>query len=107
MAPPRHAKRKRRFRPPTPPPPRRRLPVRQRSFWAGIAVGLGVSAGFLVLVFVGRGPSAPSANAPWGPNTAGLPARLKALGLPALPIEGRALHTHPHLDLYLNAKHLA
>ena len=107
MGPPRQAGRKRRFGPPTPPPPRWRLPVARRAFWAGIAVGLGVSAGFLVLVFVGRGPSSPSANAPWGPNTAGLRARLNALGLPPLSQQGTVLHIHQHLDLYLNGKQVA
>jgi hypothetical protein len=103
VAPPRQADKKRRFRPP---PPRRRLPVRQRAFWAGIAVGLGVSAGLLTLLFV-RGPSSPAANAPWGADRTRLRARLRALGLPALPVEGKALHTHEHLDLYLNGTHVA
>jgi len=107
MPPPRQAGRKRQFRPPTPPPPRWRLPVARRAFWAGIAVGLGISAGFLVLVFVGRGPSSPSANAPWGPNTARLRDRLSALGLSALAQQGTVLHIHQHLDLYLNGKHVA
>jgi hypothetical protein len=107
MAPPRQAARKRRFRPPAAPPPRWRLPVGQRAFWAGIAVGLGVSAALLVLVFVNRGPSAPKASAPWGPNTAGLRDRLRALGLPVLAQEGRVLHIHQHLDLYINGKHVA
>ena len=103
MRTPPQARKKRRF---APPPPRRRLPVRRRAFWAGIAVGLGVSAAFLTLVFVGR-PSSPSANAPWGANSANLRERLRALGLPALPVEGKALHTHEHLDLYLNGTHVA
>lgn len=98
---------KRPFRPPKPPEPRWRLPVAQRAFWAGIAVGLGISAGFLILLFVGRGPSAPKANAPWGPNTAGLRDRLRALGLPVLAQQGTVLHIHQHLDLYLNGKHVA
>ena len=80
--------------------------MHRRPFWAGIAVGLGVSAAFLVLVFAGR-PSSPSANAPWGANRTHLRERLRALSLPVLPVEGRALHTHEHLDLYLNGKHVA
>lgn len=106
MGPPQQAKKNRRLRPPTPAPPRWRLPVHRRPFWAGIAVGLGVSAAFLVLVFAGR-PSSPSANAPWGANRTNLRARLHVLGLPALPVEGRALHIHQHLDLYLNGTHVA
>jgi hypothetical protein len=108
MAPPRQAARKRRLRPPTPPPPRWRLPVAQRAFWGGIAVGLGVSGAFLVLFFTRHtSPPAPSANAPWGPNTAGLRKRLRALGLPVLAQQGTALHIHQHLDLYLNGRHVA
>jgi hypothetical protein len=96
----------RRFRPPTPPPPRYRLPVGRRAFWAGIAVGLGVSAAFLTLTFTHR-TSAPAADAPWGADVTNLRARLRTLGLPALRIEGSRLHTHEHLDLYLNGRHVA
>jgi hypothetical protein len=80
--------------------------VRRRPFWAGIAAGLGVSAALLVIAFAGR-PSSPSANAPWGANRTYLRERLRALGLPVLPVEGKALHTHEHLDLYLNGTHVA
>ena len=97
---------KRRFRPPPPPPPRYRIPVGRRPFWVGIAVGLGVSAAFLTLNFTHHS-SAPSTNAPWAANVAGLRARLHALGLPALRVEGRLLHTHEHLDLYLDGRHVA
>jgi hypothetical protein len=106
MGPPRKAQKKRRFRASTPPPPRWRVPVRRRSFWAGIALGLGVSAAFLTLQFAGR-TSSPSANAPWGANTQHLRERLRVLGLPALPVEGGALHMHQHIDLYLNGTHVA
>lgn len=99
----RQGEQRRRF---SPPPPRRRLPVNRRPFWAGIAVGLGVSAALLVLFFVGR-QSSPSANAPWGAGRTQLRGRLQALGLPALPVEGKALHTHEHLDLYVNGTHVA
>jgi hypothetical protein len=43
-------------------------------------------------------------EAPWSANAAELPARLKTLGLPALTQEGTVLHTHQHLDLYVNGK---
>jgi hypothetical protein len=90
----------------TPPLPQRRLPVRRRAFWAGIAVGLGVSAGFLALTFTHR-TSGPAATAPWGANTGQLRERLHGIGLPALRVEGHKLHTHEHLDLYLAGRHVA
>jgi hypothetical protein len=102
----RQGKKERRFRTPTPPPPRYRLPVGRRPFWAGIAVGLGVSAAFLTLTFTHHA-SGPSADAPWSANVTNLRARLQALGLPALRVEGIRLHTHEHLDLYLNGTHVA
>jgi len=43
-------------------------------------------------------------RAPWPRNTAGLRARLQALGLPALAQEGTVLHIHQHLDLYVNGR---
>lgn len=103
MATPRRGHKRRGFRPP---PPRHRLPVGRRPFWAGIAVGLGVSAAFLALTFTHR-PSTPAANAPWGANVNHLRARLHSLGLAPLRVEGRLLHTHEHLDLYLDGKHVA
>lgn len=99
----REGKSRRGFRPP---PPKHRLPVGRRAFWAGIAVGLGISAAFLTLTFTHR-ESTPSADAPWGANVAGLRTRLHSLGLPALRVEGTRLHTHEHLDVYLNGKHVA
>jgi hypothetical protein len=65
-----------------------------------------VSAAFLTIQFT-RGPSSPSANAPWGASRKHLRERLSKLGLPALPVEGKALHTHQHLDVYLNGRHVA
>lgn len=44
--------------------------------------------------------------APWARNVAHLRARLGALGLPALAQEGTALHTHQHLDVYVNGVHV-
>jgi hypothetical protein len=80
---------------------------RRPPFWAGVAVGLGVSAAVITVAVLHRGPSSPKANAPWGKNEAALRARLAALGLPALPVEGKLIHTHEHLDLYLNGRHVA
>jgi hypothetical protein len=39
---------------------------------------------------------------PWPRETAHLRARLQAIALPALTAEGNALHTHQHLDLFIN-----
>jgi hypothetical protein len=80
---------------------------RRPPFWGGVAIGLGVSAALITLTLLHRGPSSPKANAPWGKNETQLRARLAALGLPALPVEGKLVHTHEHLDLYLNGKHVA
>ena len=70
-------------------------------------MGLGVSAALITLSVTRRGDSSPAANAPWGKSETHLRDRLGALGLPALPVEGKLLHTHEHLDLYLNGKHVA
>lgn len=44
-------------------------------------------------------------SAPWGPNDgADLRARLKAIGLHALAVEGLKLHIHQHLDLAVNGR---
>jgi hypothetical protein len=80
---------------------------RRPPFWGGVAIGLGVSAALLTLTLLHRGPSSPKANAPWGKNEPQLRKRLATLGLPALPVEGKLVHTHEHLDLYLNGKHVA
>jgi hypothetical protein len=77
------------------------------------------AAALLALIDGTRGgspspPSLPPAHlageltgpAPWPRNVAGLGARLKALGLPALAQEGTALHTHQHLDLYVDGRRI-
>jgi hypothetical protein len=102
--PPARKDKRRRFAPP-PPPPHRRLPVRQRSFWAGIAVGL-VASAFIVTTAVLRHSSS-ATKGPWGTHTADLRERLRALGFAALGSEGTKLHTHQHLDVYVNGKHIA
>ena len=44
--------------------------------------------------------------APWGANVRLLRQRLAAIGLPALAVEGTALHIHQHLDVYVNGRHV-
>jgi hypothetical protein len=101
--PPARKDKRRRFAPP-PPPPHRRLPVRQRSFWAGIAVGL-VASALIVTTAVLRHSSSAS-KGPWGTHAAHLRERLRMLGFPALGSEGAKLHTHQHLDVYVNGTHI-
>lgn len=47
-------------------------------------------------------PGIQSGNAPWNVETAHLKDRLIADGLPVLTDEGTALHTHTHLDIFVN-----
>src|SRR6478672_3688012 len=42
--------------------------------------------------------------APWPPEYAALPDRLKPLGLNALSAEALAFHIHQHLDVFVNGK---
>src|SRR5262245_49643758 len=42
--------------------------------------------------------------APWPRNVAELKQRLAALGLPAFGSEGTRLHTHQHLDVFVNGR---
>ena len=43
-------------------------------------------------------------DAPWDPELSHLRERLKTLGLPALGVEGTALHIHQHLDIFIAGK---
>ena len=49
-------------------------------------------------------PGLMTSEAPWPANHTNLRARLTALGLPALTAEGSRLHTHEHLDLFVNGQ---
>jgi hypothetical protein len=80
---------------------------------AVLAVALLAVVGGLAVFAAGRsghpttGPGALSGlqtgPAPWGPDTADLAARLRAIGLPPLsPTEGTAVHIHQHLDVYVD-----
>lgn len=44
--------------------------------------------------------------APWGIETDSLQDRLNAIQLPVLTEEGSALHTHQHLDIFIEGNHL-
>jgi hypothetical protein len=43
---------------------------------------------------------------PWPPEEAHLRGRLSAIGIPALTEEGSVLHTHQHLDLYVDGRRI-
>jgi hypothetical protein len=44
---------------------------------------------------------------PWAPETANLRARLGVIGFPVLTAEAETLHTHQHLDLFVDGKPVA
>jgi hypothetical protein len=90
----------------------------RRRLVVAVVLAVLVAAG-LIVAAVGRSGSgqarAPTAAGslpglqtgppPWGPNTADLAARLRAIGVPPLsPLEGTAIHIHQHLDLYVNGR---
>lgn len=52
-------------------------------------------------------PGIVTSKLPWGTNSAGLRARLKATGFSALRGEGSAMHIHPHIALSINGKDTA
>jgi hypothetical protein len=99
---------------------RRRRDRRRRLGVAGVLAVLALLAGIggLAVSVAGRsGPAATGAGAlaglqtgpaPWGPDTADLAERLRAIGLPPLsPAEGTAVHIHQHLDLYVDGGKVA
>lgn len=49
-------------------------------------------------------PGIQTGDAPWAPEISHLSERWDALGLPLLRTEGRALHTHQHLDIFINGE---
>jgi hypothetical protein len=99
-------------------------PVRRGWLGAGLVVGiflLGVLAAGYAVATQGTGGSAPGRVAatltsgptilglsvgppPWLPETADLRTRLDEIGVPALTAEGEALHTHQHLDLFVDGQ---
>ncbi len=49
-------------------------------------------------------PGVQLGEAPWQPELNHLRERLNRIGLPALSQEGTALHTHQHIDIFVNGK---
>jgi hypothetical protein len=74
---------------------------------AGLSLELGRSgsSGHTTSMSVAaRLPGQLTGHAPWPANTGRLAPRLAALGLPVLGFEGTALHSHQHLDVFVNGK---
>lgn len=53
---------------------------------------------------IGALPGALKSPPPWPANTDRLQQRLRAIGLAPLTEEGQALHTHQHLDIFVDGK---
>jgi hypothetical protein len=99
----------------------RRKPLDRRILLIGAAVIVVVAAGALWIAFSGGStannpppqiawstvPGLQTGPPPWGPNVQTLPGRLPLIGLSQLTAEGTALHTHQHLDLWVNGKKVA
>ena len=51
-----------------------------------------------------RLPGMQCSEAPWPAERSSLRARLRVIGLPALPEEGTALHLHQHLDIFIRGR---
>src|SRR5919201_3619069 len=99
-------------------------PRRSASVWVG-AVGVVGATAIGVLFAVNRSSSPavpttppPAVNAaalpglqkgppPWPAEIASLRARLGVLGLPALAREGTKLHTHQHLDVFVDGQRVS
>jgi hypothetical protein len=49
-------------------------------------------------------PGLENGSAPWPAEVANLRARLRVVGLPALAHEGTKIHTHQHLDVFVDGR---
>jgi hypothetical protein len=103
---------------------RRRSPEDRRTLYLAIAFAAsGVAAVAIVaaIIFATGNSSSSGAGkpidesqlvglqtgpAPWNVGADHLPDRLEPLGLSPLSAEGNVLHTHQHLDIYVNRKHI-
>src|SRR5262249_20314076 len=82
---------------------------------AAIGGGLGVALGHSGASSTKLGPVVANMQAlpgvetgppPWPAEPAPLAARLDALGLPRLQMEGNVVHIHEHLDVYAKGRHV-
>jgi hypothetical protein len=105
--------------------PALRQAVRSGSVWVGAVGVLGASA-VGVLLMLSRSGSSPTVPTtpppavktaalpgletgppPWPVETGNLRRRLSVLGLPALAREGTKLHTHQHLDVFVDGRRVS
>jgi hypothetical protein len=106
-------------------PPARRQVARGASVWVGAIGVLGATAMGVLLTLnrphSGRRavpttpppvvntaalPGLETGPPPWPAERGNLRARLRVLGLPALSRAGTALHTHQHLDVFMDGRHV-
>jgi hypothetical protein len=103
-------------------PPARRQAARSASVWVGAIGVLGASAlgALIMLSHSHQGPAAPTTPPPvvksaalpgletepppWPGEKGHLRERLGVLGLPALTRAGTTLHTHEHLDVFVDGR---
>lgn len=83
----------------------------RRRLWGGratiAAAGLALIAFALVVTLSSGGGALPGLQTgapPWSANSAQLRARLAAIGLAPQTMEGQVLHTHEHLDLFVDGR---
>jgi hypothetical protein len=99
--------------------------MRSLAIRLGVVAVLVAGAGTALLLTRGRSPGTPASYVsgapsvdpntlpgiqtgpePWNADRAQLSARLKAIGLPELTAEGTVLHTHQHIDIFVDGKHV-
>jgi hypothetical protein len=89
--------------------------VTRRIVFGGAVALVAIAAGLFLVLDRSHGSSTQTAvpanlpgrldaPAPWPRNGNLLAARLAALGLPALGVEGTALHIHEHLDVFVDGR---
>jgi hypothetical protein len=74
--------------------------TRAQSSGSGVPTTPPLVVNTAALLGLQRGP------APWSAEKENLRARLRVLGLPALALQGTKLHTHQHLDVFVDGRHI-
>lgn len=75
------------------------------SYWKEVSLAPVVNKNSTSTIPSGGYPGLQMSLLPWFPEIEHLKERLGAIGLLALKEEGTALHTHQHIDIYINGKH--